>query len=73
MTMFTTAVPVWLNVTCGECNNHQDRQLGPQQQLTEDPELRDFTCNECGSHSIGKINIAGKSNKNMAEAEVTYQ
>jgi len=59
MTMFTTAIPVWLNVAC-EDGHHQDIQLGPQNSLQEV-----FKCGECGSTEIAKVNISGSSNANM--------
>jgi len=69
MTMFTTAIPVWLNLTCGECGHHQDMQLGPEMQITEDPETTDYKCGNCGSRQPGKVNINGSSNANMRTVE----
>lgn len=60
MTIFTTAIPVWVNVTCGE-GHHEDRQLNPKTTLP----LQDYTCSECGSSEISKINIDGSSNADM--------
>lgn len=70
MTLFTSAIPVWLNITCGECGNHQDHQLSPEKTLEiNNQEMRNFTCSECGSSIIGKINVDGSSNSQMKTLE----
>ena len=66
--IFTTAIPVWLNVTCGN-GHHQDYQLGPQDQLSEDKQVDDFSCRECGTAEISKVNISGAANANMRTLE----
>ena len=63
MTMFTTAIPVWLNTTC-ENGHHEERQLGLQTQLTED----NYDCSECQG-DLAKINISGSSNADMRTLE----
>jgi len=64
MTMFTTAIPVWVNVTCGN-GHHEDRQLNPETTLP----LQDFRCSECGSEELAKVNISGADNEHMTTLE----
>jgi len=61
--MLTSAIPVWLNITCDQ-GHSRDYQLSPQTTLlTEDN--HDWECSECGSTEIKKVNISGSSNANM--------
>lgn len=62
--MFTTAIPVWLNITCDDCQHHQDLQMQPDYNLSQV-----YECEECGSTEIGKVNISGSANADMKTLE----
>lgn len=67
--IFTTGVPVWLNIAC-ENGHHQDIQLGPQDTImTDEEEMADFgfECEECGSTSIEQLNISASANQKLEE------